>query len=135
MEFKKGKKVRVIGNTNGHSYEIGSIVTMDYQWSDDKFKAKEVVNGGKYVVRFSDCEEIEEKPERYKKKEVQLDPVVTSVMTQLLERSQLGISKYGTTLEDNNQDDFLQHLKEELMDAIIYIEKLQRELKRLRDCK
>lgn len=54
-----------------------------------------------------------------------IDPIVTSVMTQLLTRSQLGISKYGTTLEDNNTDDFLQHLKEELMDAILYIEKLQ----------
>lgn len=54
-----------------------------------------------------------------------VDPIVTSVMTQLLTRSQLGISKYGTTLKDNNTDDFLQHLKEELMDAILYIEKLQ----------
>ena len=54
-----------------------------------------------------------------------IDPIVTSVMTQLLTRSQLGINKYGTTLQDNNTDDFLQHLKEELMDAILYIEKLQ----------
>ena len=54
-----------------------------------------------------------------------IDPIVTSVMTQLLTRSQLGINKYGTTLEDNNTDDFLQHLKEELMDAVLYIEKLQ----------
>ena len=61
-------------------------------------------------------------PERYKTK---IDPIVTSVMTQLLTRSQLGINKYGTTLEDNNTDDFLQHLKEELMDAVLYIEKLQ----------
>jgi len=62
------------------------------------------------------------------KKEVnkpKIDPIVTSVMTQLLTRSQLGITKYGTTLQDNNTDDFLQHLKEELMDSILYIEKLQ----------
>lgn len=57
--------------------------------------------------------------------EPKIDPIVTSVMTQLLTRSQLGISKYGTTLQDNNTDDFLQHLKEELMDSILYIEKLQ----------
>ena len=57
--------------------------------------------------------------------EPKIDPIVTSVMTQLLTRSQLGISKYGTTLQDNNTDDFLQHLKEELMDATLYIEKLQ----------
>jgi len=59
------------------------------------------------------------------REEPKIDPVVTSVMTQLLTRSQLGISKYGTTLEENNTDDFLQHLKEELMDAVLYIEKLQ----------
>ena len=130
MKFEEGKKVRVIANTSGHRYEIGSIVTMDSILVKNKsFNAKEVVYGDSWLVRFSDCEEIEEKPERYKKKEVNIDPVVTSVMTQLLERSQLGISKYGTTLQDNNQDDFLQHLKEELMDAIVYIEKLQRESK------
>ena len=54
-----------------------------------------------------------------------IDPIVTSVMTQFLTRSQIGINKYGTTLEENNTDDFLQHLKEELMDAVLYIEKLQ----------
>lgn len=57
--------------------------------------------------------------------EQKIDPIVTSVMTQLLTRSQLGINKYKTTLAENNTDDFLQHLKEELMDAILYIEKLQ----------
>ena len=41
------------------------------------------------------------------------------------DRSKLGIKKYGTTLQDNDKDDFLQHLKEELMDAVLYIEKLQ----------
>ena len=56
---------------------------------------------------------------------LKIDPIVTSVMTQLLTRSQIGISKYGTTLEENYKDDFLQHLKEELMDAVLYIEKLQ----------
>ena len=40
-------------------------------------------------------------------------------------RSCVGIDKYKTTLQDNNKDDFLQHLKEELMDAALYIQKLQ----------
>ena len=53
------------------------------------------------------------------------DPIVSSVMFQLAQRSILGQRKYGTTLEDNNADDFLQHFKEELMDAILYIEKIQ----------
>jgi hypothetical protein len=60
-----------------------------------------------------------------KPKEIKNDPVVSSVMFQLAQRSILGQSKYGTTLAENNKDNFLQHLKEELMDAILYIEKLQ----------
>lgn len=57
--------------------------------------------------------------------EKRFDEVVESVRKQFLDRSEVGIKKYGTTLEENNNDDFLQHLKEELMDAVLYIEKLQ----------
>lgn len=53
------------------------------------------------------------------------DPIVGKVVDDLMERSAVGITKYGTTLADNNSDDFLQHLKEELMDAVLYITKLQ----------
>ena len=53
------------------------------------------------------------------------DPIVQQVKDKFEERSQLGISKYGTTLEDNNSDDFLKHLQEELMDAVLYIQKLK----------
>ena len=57
------------------------------------------------------------------------DPIVESVIGEFRERSEVGIKKYGTTLAENNTDDFLQHLKEELMDAVLYIKKLQREVK------
>lgn len=57
------------------------------------------------------------------------DPIVDSVIEQYKERSKVGIDKYGTTLEQNDNDDFLQHLKEELMDATLYIEKLQSKIK------
>ena len=53
------------------------------------------------------------------------DKIVEAVIQQFQERSEIGIKKYSTTLEENNNDDFLQHLKEELMDAVLYIEKLQ----------
>lgn len=53
------------------------------------------------------------------------DKVVDEVINQFKERSKRGIEKYGTTLQENNTDDFLQHFKEELMDAILYIQKLQ----------
>ena len=57
--------------------------------------------------------------------ETKTDSIVESVVNQFKERSKRGIEKYGTTLQENNTDDFLQHLKEELMDAVLYIQKLQ----------
>lgn len=53
------------------------------------------------------------------------DPIVEKLKSEFDKRSILGIKKYGTTLKDNNTDDFLQHLKEELMDGLLYIQKLQ----------
>lgn len=53
------------------------------------------------------------------------DPIVESVVNKFLQRSKVGIEKYGTTLNENNTDNFLQHLQEELMDGVNYIEKLQ----------
>lgn len=53
------------------------------------------------------------------------DKVVSKVINKFKERSKIGIKKYGTTLHENNTDDFLNHLQEELMDAILYLQKLK----------
>ena len=58
------------------------------------------------------------------------DAIVESVINKYQQRSKLGISKYGTTLQDNNADNFLIHLQEELMDASLYIEKLLTQLRK-----
>ena len=58
-----------------------------------------------------------------------MDKIVKQVIDKFKSRSEVGIKKYGTTLEDNNTDDFLNHLQEELMDAVLYIEKLKSEKK------
>ncbi len=52
------------------------------------------------------------------------DPIVEQVIHKFRKRSEVGIAKYNTTLHENNTDDFLNHLQEELMDAVNYIEKL-----------
>jgi NTP pyrophosphatase (non-canonical NTP hydrolase) len=57
------------------------------------------------------------------------DSIVEDVVKQFRKRSELGITKYGTTLAENNTDNFLIHLQEELMDAVNYIEKLKSQLK------
>jgi len=53
------------------------------------------------------------------------DKIVQQVISKFEQRSELGIKKYGTTLEENNTDDFINHLQEELMDAILYLEKIK----------
>ena len=51
------------------------------------------------------------------------DQIVEQVVDKYKKRSEVGIKKYGTTLQENNKDSFLNHLQEELMDATLYIEK------------
>jgi hypothetical protein len=53
------------------------------------------------------------------------DPIVEQVKELFDERSQTGIRKYGTTLQENNIDNFFKHLQEELMDAVLYLQKLK----------
>jgi hypothetical protein len=57
------------------------------------------------------------------------DPIVLAVIERMKERSAVGIAKYGTTLarEDLTTIEWLNHLQEELMDAINYIEVLKKE--------
>ncbi len=59
------------------------------------------------------------------------DSIVESLVKKYQERSEVGIKKYGTTLDRNdlNTLDWLKHLQEELMDASLYIEKLLKEKK------
>jgi hypothetical protein len=64
----------------------------------------------------------------YKKKK---DPIVKQVTDKFKNRSKVGIEKYGTTLAENNTDDFLEHLQEELMDATLYIQKLKSQSKEM----
>lgn len=55
------------------------------------------------------------------------DPIVEIVVQKMKNRSKVGIEKYNTTLHDSPDGyyTFLNHLQEELMDAILYIEKLK----------
>ena len=53
------------------------------------------------------------------------DPVVKRVVNKFVSRSDVGYSKYGITLEDDPSKMFewLNHLQEELMDAVLYLQK------------
>jgi len=56
------------------------------------------------------------------------DSIVNSIVHKFINRSNLGIQKYGTTLDRNDlsTNDWIQHVQEELMDAILYLEKLKK---------
>ncbi len=53
------------------------------------------------------------------------DSIVRKTITEILDRAEKGKIKYGTDLDRNDliDMDYLQHLKEELMDAILYLNK------------
>lgn len=52
------------------------------------------------------------------------DEIIGKVVEKIVSRSNVGVEKYGTTLQENDTDDFFVHLQEELMDAVNYIQKL-----------
>lgn len=54
-----------------------------------------------------------------------LDPIVLKTVIELISRSRIRVNKYGTTLHENHEDDFLQHAKEEALDLANYLTKLQ----------
>ena len=58
------------------------------------------------------------------------DFIVESVIDQFKDRSNIGIKKYGVTLDRNDLTmlEWLIHLQQELMDATLYIEKLKSKL-------
>ena len=53
------------------------------------------------------------------------DKIIEQVVNKIKSRSDVGYKKYGITLADDDQplDAWLQHLQEELMDAVNYLEK------------
>ena len=53
------------------------------------------------------------------------DEIVQKVVDKFQERSKVGIKKYNTTLAENNTDDFFEHLSEELMDSLLYLQKIK----------
>ena len=65
------------------------------------------------------------------------DPVVKNVVDKFVQRSDVGYSKYGQSLDDErslgmkNLQGYLKDIQEELMDAILYIQAAQEELRDL----
>ena len=58
-----------------------------------------------------------------------LDSIVTSIIKQFEERSAKGKAKYGVDLDRTDLDlvEWIEHAKQEHMDAILYLEKIKQE--------
>jgi len=58
------------------------------------------------------------------------DTIVKAVIEKFIQRSATGVAKYGVTLDrtDLGPLDWIQHAQEELMDGILYLEKLKQTL-------
>jgi hypothetical protein len=90
----------------------------DFSWSMSTFAIVDIHGNKLWFNANNEHFEMEKK-----------DAIVESLINKYQQRSKLGIGKYGTTLEENNTDNFLIHLQEELMDASLYIEKLLSKLR------
>lgn len=55
------------------------------------------------------------------------DPILLEVINKMVDRSNDGIEKYGTTLKEDkgNLTFFLKQIQTELMDAVLYLQKLK----------
>jgi hypothetical protein len=63
------------------------------------------------------------------------DNNVNELCLEYMRRADHGFKKYGVTTERTDLElmDWIQHLKEELMDATVYIHRIQKELKEKQD--
>lgn len=57
-----------------------------------------------------------------------MDSIVTSVINKFEQRAKMGKEKYGTDLDRDDLSllDWIKHAQEEHMDAILYLEKIQK---------
>lgn len=60
-------------------------------------------------------------------KDFKVDSVVQSVIDKFTKRAKFGKDKYGTDLDRNDlfMTDWIQHAQEEVMDFILYLEKMK----------
>lgn len=56
------------------------------------------------------------------------DSIVNSVIAQFATRSNIGLEKYGTTLDRDDLTilEWIQHAQEEMMDGTLYLEKIKK---------
>jgi hypothetical protein len=113
--LNKGQKVRILKfDTEKNYFNLYQIVEVE---KPDKYGAW-LVGGDKdgnftWYYNYNEFELV--------------DSVVESIIEKFRQRSAVGIKKYNTTLDrtDLSEDQWKDHLLEELMDAILYLTKIR----------
>ena len=118
MKYKIGDKVKVLNTQYTGVIPVGSIQ-----------KVTEL--GGNWVGLGEEelCFGFDE-VEPYKETKLK-DSIVKEVRKDLKDRSNVGIKKYGVTLDRKDLDllDWLQHSYEEVLDTALYLKRAIKELK------
>lgn len=119
MNYKVGDRVRIIANYSNHNYMIGEI-TIITNINKCGYEGKVL----EFPTYFSDLD-----CELYKPK--LKDSIVKEVRKDLKDRSNVGIKKYGVTLDRKDLEllDWLQHSYEEVLDTALYLKRAIKELK------
>lgn len=62
------------------------------------------------------------------------DEIVKRVLAKYVERSNVGLKKYGTPLTRNDLtlDQWIEHLQQEMMDATLYLERIKKDIDLIR---
>lgn len=111
MNYKAGDKIKMVAGC--FSIPAGSVATLE-----------PVVEDGTLYLYAGLCRHVQ-----HWELLSPTDSIVASVIKKFQERSDVGVKKYGVTLDrtDLSTLDWLTRLQEELMDAVNYIERLKKE--------
>jgi hypothetical protein len=85
---------------------------------------------GKYIDSSKSYRNYLIEMEKQQEDTPKLDSIVTSVIDQFTARAKMGKKKYGVDLDrtDLSLLDWIEHAKQEHMDAILYLEKIKQEI-------
>jgi hypothetical protein len=85
---------------------------------------------GKYIDSSKSYRDYLIEMEKQQEDTPKLDSIVTSVIDQFTARAKMGKKKYGVDLDrtDLSLLDWIEHAKQEHMDAILYLEKIKQEI-------
>lgn len=109
-------------NTIAEHKTSGLIIQVEFIYKDDFIGRVLVGNSCTPVGTYSTWST---KSFNISNNEPKEDKIVTQIVDKFKKRSKIGIKKYNTTLAENNTDDFYEHLSEELMDSLLYLQKIK----------